>query len=93
MDFIALDRLLGLERPIDLNPHTSGQTVRLRDNPGRQGKTTGRIKQAGSFLMVEVDFGPNEKLFKRYDLLELVEVEEEMFDLLGAGRFGGPIDL
>jgi len=43
--------------------------------------------------MVEMDFGPNEKLFKRYDLLELVEVEEEMFDLLGAGRFGGPIDL
>jgi SNF2 family DNA or RNA helicase len=81
----------GTERAWD--PHIPGQTVRLRDNPGRQGKTTGRTKQAGSFLMAEVDFGPNEKLFKRYDLLELVEVEEEMFDLLGDGRFGGPIDL
>ena len=74
-------------------PNLAGQAVRLRDNPGRQGTTTGRTKQAGSFLMVEVDFGPNEKLFKRYDLLEPVEVEEEMFDLLGSARFGGPIDL
>ena len=74
-------------------PNLAGQVVCLRDNPGRQGTTTGRTKQAGSFLMVEVDFGPNEKLFKRYDLLEPVEVEEEMFDLLGSARFGGPIDL
>ncbi len=71
----------------------AGQTIRLRDNPGRQGTTTGRTKKAGNFLMVEVDFGPNEKQFKRYDLLEPVEVEEEMFDMLAAGRFGGPIDL
>jgi hypothetical protein len=75
------------------DPKIPGQAVRLRDNPGRQGTTTGRTKQAGSLLMVEVDFGPNEKLFKRYDLLEPVDLEEEMFDLLAAGRFGGPIDL
>ena len=43
--------------------------------------------------MVEVDFGPNERLFKRYDLLEPVDPEEDMLDLLAAGRFGGPIDL
>ena len=43
--------------------------------------------------MVEVDFGPNERLFKRYNLLDPVNPEEDMMDLLSAGRFGGPIDL
>lgn len=70
-----------------------GLRVRLVDNPGRQGTTTGRTKRAGSFLMVEVDFGPNEKQFKRYDLLELVGEEKEIFDLLERGVYGGPIDL
>src|SRR5215472_19351506 len=75
------------------DPHVPGQAVRLRDNPGRRGTTTGRTKKAGSFLLVEVDFGPNEKQFKRFDLLELVESEEEMLDQLARGRLGGPIDL
>ncbi len=75
------------------DPAIPGQRVRLRDNPGRQGETTGKTKQAGSFLLAEVYFGPNEKQFKRADLLELVEITEDMFDLLRAGRFGGPIDL
>jgi hypothetical protein len=43
--------------------------------------------------MVEVDFGPNEKLYKRYDFLELLQTDENIFDLLRRGRFGGPIDL
>jgi SNF2 family DNA or RNA helicase len=43
--------------------------------------------------MVEVDFGPNEKQFKRYDLLEPVGEEKELFDLLASGKFGGPSDL
>jgi superfamily II DNA or RNA helicase len=75
------------------SPETPGLKVRLRDNPGRAGVTTGRTKRAGSFLMAEVDFGPNEKQFKRYDLLELVEEDQELFDLLAQGRFGGPSDL
>lgn len=74
-------------------PHAIGLRVRLRDNPGRQGTTTGRTRAAGTFLLVEIDFGPNEKQFKRYDLLETIETEEEMFDLLGTGRFGSPTDL
>jgi hypothetical protein len=75
------------------NPQDAGLKVRLRDNPGRQGTTTGRSKKAGSFLMVEVDFGPNEKLFKRYEFLELATTEAGLFDLLEAGVFGGPSDL
>lgn len=75
------------------NPEIAGTKVRLRDNPGRQGATTGRTKRAGSFLMVEIDFGPNEKQFKRYDLLEPVGEQKEIFDLLENGVFGGPSDL
>src|SRR5207245_8304261 len=75
------------------DPEKGGQLVRLRDNPGRKGTTTGRTKQAGSYLLVEVNFGPNEKQFKRSDQLEPVDTDEEIFDLLQAGRFGGPIDL
>ncbi|WP_042775871.1 SNF2-related protein [Sinorhizobium fredii] len=72
---------------------STGLKVRLRDNPGRQGVTTGRTKMAGSFLMVEVDFGPNEKQFKRYELLEIVKDDQELFELLRAGTFGGPSDI
>jgi superfamily II DNA or RNA helicase len=43
--------------------------------------------------MVEVDFGPNEKQYKRYDLLEPVRAESDLFDLLRSGAFGGPSDL
>jgi superfamily II DNA or RNA helicase len=75
------------------SPETAGVKVRLHDNPGRMGVTTGRTKQAGSFLMVEVDFGPNEKQFKRYGLLDPVEEDQELFDLLARGTFGGPSDL
>jgi hypothetical protein len=75
------------------NPEEPGLKVRLRDNPGRQGTTTGRTRKAGTFLMVEVDFGPNEKQYKRYDLLEPVDEEKELFDLLASGKFGGPSDL
>ena len=71
----------------------AGQQVSMKGNPGRQGTTTGRTRQVGTFLMVEVDFGPNERVFKRSELLELVEPEENMLDLLAKGRCGGPIDL
>ena len=75
------------------NPEVPGRPVRLRDNPGRQGTTTGRTKQVGTFRMVEVDFGPTEKVYKAYPLLEPVEVGESVFDLLANGQFGLPEDL
>lgn len=70
-----------------------GLRVRLIDNPGKQGTTTGRTKRTGSFLLIQVDFGPNEKQFKPYDLLEPVSEEKEIFDLLERGLYGGPADL
>lgn len=81
------------QAPLGWNPEQAGIKVRLRDNPGRQGLTTGRIRTAGTFLMVEVDFGPNEKQFKRYLQLEPVIEGAELIDLLSSGRFGTPSDL
>ena len=75
------------------NPQTAGQPVRLRDKPGRRGHTTGKVKKIGNFLMVEVDFGPNDATFKHYQLLELIKSKEGASELLSRGRFGGPIDL
>ena len=71
----------------------AGLAVRLRDNPGRQGVTTGQTRMVGGRLMAQVDFGPNEKAFKYADLLEPVVAEDDLMDLLAAGRFGGPADL
>ncbi|MER9876811.1 SNF2-related protein [Mesorhizobium sp. M0195] len=81
------------ESPTGWDPEKGGVKVCLRDNPGRQGATTGRTRMAGTFLMVEVDFGPNEKQFKRYLQLEPVVEETDLIDLLKAGRFGTPSDL
>ena len=81
------------ERPLTWDPHEPGRVVRLRDNPGRQGMTTGRTRQAGTFLMVEVYFGPTEKVYKHCTLLEPVEVQESVLDILSSGRFGVPMDL
>ena len=70
-----------------------GLKVRLRDSPGRQGVTTGRTKSVGSFVMVEVDFGPSERQFKRYDLLELITDVQDPWDILRIGPFGASSDL
>ena len=75
------------------DPTVPGRLVRLRDNPGRQGLTTGRSRSAGAFILVEVNFGPNEKLFKRVELIEPVERQATIEDHIAAGRFGGPGDL
>lgn len=75
------------------DPTQKGIVVRLLGNPGRQGTTTGRSRRAGGFLLVEVDFGPNEREYRRAELLEPVETDADMVALMASGRFGGPIDL
>jgi hypothetical protein len=75
------------------DPTQQGLVVRLLGNPGRQGTTTGQSKKAGSFLLVQIDFGPNDKEWKRADLLEPVATDADMVSLMASGRFGGPIDL
>ncbi len=72
---------------------TAGIPVRLRDNPGRQGTTTGKTRQTGTRLFVQIDFGSNDKLYKPYELIEPVCSAPDVHDLLDAGSFGGPSDL
>ena len=76
------------------DPTIPNQPVRLINNPGRRGVTTGEVEHLGSRLRVLVNFGPNEETLKPYDKLELYSQEPETVkDLLAAGRFGKPGDL
>ena len=65
----------------------------MRANPGRRGTTTGKVRRAGTRTLVEVQFGPAEKIYKPKNLLELCSDEESIEELLRQGRFGGPDDL
>lgn len=71
----------------------AGQHVRISDDPGRRGETTGRTKQLGQTVLVEVAFGPNDKDYKPDDTLELIPEQEDADALFAAGTFGGPEDL
>jgi len=77
----------------DWNPEIPGQEVRIRSNPGQRGFTTGRVRQAGTRLLVQVQFGPNEKTYKPKNLLELCGEDDGIESLLRQRRFGGPDDL
>lgn len=76
-----------------INDFEVGSRVRLRANPGRMGRFTGRKREAGGFTLFEVEFGPNDRSFQRNTQLEIVPEHESMYDLFNAGRFGGPTDL
>lgn len=75
------------------NPEIAGQQVRLKDDPGKQGETTGKVRPSGSRIMVQVAFGPAEKVYKNQRLLELCEETKDIAQLLLEGRFGGPEDI
>ncbi|MEM9213466.1 MAG: SNF2-related protein [Cyanobacteria bacterium P01_F01_bin.150] len=75
------------------NPEIADQDVRLKSNPGRRGKTTGKVRQAGTRLLVEVQFGPAEKTYKPQNLLELCGDDDSIAGLMRQGRYGGPDDL
>lgn len=75
------------------NPTTPDQPVRMKNNPGRRGVTTGIVKGLAGRLHVRVRFGPNEETFKAYDQLETYSEQESIRDLLASGRFGIPSDL
>lgn len=75
------------------NPNIPDQEVRMRNNPGRRGFTTGTTKESGGRLLVLVSFGPNEKTYKQYDQLEPCGEPEGIRDLLEAGRCGTAADL
>lgn len=75
------------------NPAIAGQEVRVKANPAHRGITTGKTRASGTRLLVQVQFSPNEKSYKPYNLLELCGEPEGLFDLLGQGKFSGADDL
>ncbi|WP_282022534.1 SNF2-related protein [Ruegeria faecimaris] len=68
-----------------------GHKVRLKSDPSKLAITTGKIKTAGPFTLVQIEFGPNERPFKRAEQLELVSENPEEPELLLAQRkWSGP---
>ncbi|BAU09777.1 hypothetical protein LEP3755_02520 [Leptolyngbya sp. NIES-3755] len=78
---------------MDWNPAIPGQEVRVKANPGHRGITTGKTRTAGTRLLVQVQFSPNEKSYKPYNLLELCGEPEGLINLLEQGKFSGADDL
>ena len=75
------------------NPKQPGQLVRMRNDPGKQGTTTGKVVESAGRLLVEVDFGPNEKKLRKFEQLEPVVEVEGLHDLLRKGSYGSLADL
>ena len=76
------------------DPATPGQNVRFIDKPGKRGITTGGVKKAGSVLMVQIDFGPNEIKYVMYEVIEPFDIRgDDLNKQISFGRFGQPIDL
>jgi len=75
------------------NPNIPDQEVRMRNNPGKRGITTGKTSKSAGRLLVLVNFCPNENTYKLYDQLELCGQPESIRDLMETGRFGTPDDL
>lgn len=74
-------------------PEIAGQEVRVKGNPSYRGITTGKTRVSGTRLLVQVQFAPNEKSYKPYNLLELCGESEELFDLFQQRKFSGADDL
>ncbi|NJR48640.1 MAG: DEAD/DEAH box helicase family protein [Leptolyngbyaceae cyanobacterium CSU_1_3] len=78
---------------ITWNPAILGQEVRVKANPGHRGITTGKTRASGTRLLVQVQFSPNEKSYKPYNLLELCGEPEGILALLEQAKFSGADDL
>ncbi|MBP7866034.1 MAG: DNA/RNA helicase, superfamily II, SNF2 family protein [Acidobacteria bacterium] len=79
--------------PGDWVPGQAGVEVRLIDNPGLCGITTGQVRDGRNRVLVEVLFSREGKRWKAFELLERCGGEATPFDLARAGRFGLPSDL
>ena len=75
------------------NPEIPDQEVRVRSNPGQRGLTTGKVRKAGTRILVQIQLGPNEKVYRPQNLLELCGDDDSIGSLLKQKRFGGPDDL
>ncbi|HOO72824.1 MAG TPA: SNF2-related protein [Spirochaetota bacterium] len=67
--------------------------VRKRENPGRQGITTGKFRKQGTTIYTQVKYGPGDMEYIPADILELIEAEEDTSELLRKGKYAAPIEL
>lgn len=78
----------------DFDPNIPNQPVYDFFNPSSRGVTTGRTRQSGTTLHVQVEFGVNDKRYLPLDQLEpLVSSPEGVEDLLESLKFGKVGDL
>jgi len=84
-----------LSKEIDLSTDISveGTKVRLRDQPSIKGRTTGKTRQTGSFLSIEVELGPNKRQYYRETQIELDTGLIEPDELFLNRALGTPDDL
>ena len=67
-----------------------GIKVRLASDPTRLAITTGRIKNRGPFTLVQIEFGTNDRPFKRLEQLDRVpDVTEDLATFLSARKWSG----
>lgn len=71
----------------------AGLHVRMIDSPSRQGKTTGRSMSPGTKVLIEVEFGPNDRKYVPAADLEEVPKGEDCMTLCAGGRYGTRADL
>jgi len=75
------------------NPEQPNIRVRMKNNPGKQGSTTGQVVESAGRLMVQVNFGPNEVSLRKYEQLEPIEENESLTELIEKGKYGTLSDL
>ena len=75
------------------NPRQPNIRVRMKNNPGKQGLTTGKVVESTGRLLVEVNFGTNEVCLRKYEQLEPIEENESLKDLISQGKYGTLSDL
>ncbi len=81
-------------KPDTWDPSVPGIEVRLCDNPGLRGITTGETRIIGTRLHAEIRFGPNDVKFKPVYLLEACpKTPEAPLTALKNGRFGTLADM
>jgi SNF2 family DNA or RNA helicase len=73
-----------------IQPNIAGQEVRIKGNPANKGVTTGKTKEIGNRLLVQIQFGTKEKVYKPYNLLEPCGEPEDISELLQQGVFSNP---
>lgn len=72
---------------------SAGQHVRLHDDPGQIGVVTGRTREHGDTLWVQVAFPSGNQYYADYELEALDAAPADPYELVRSGRFGRGEDL